>query len=376
MLATPAPVLSSARQKKTKLGIVKFSYSIRLKAEQAGHIKGQPAIRMAGELGDPLNFLEHCHQAGAGGVQMDIGVREQTYIGRLREKAEAYGMFVEGSAGLPADQSDVERYEAVVRTARHAGAKVICVAIGGRRYEQFDKAEQFKAFKERSWKSVQLAEPVAAKHRICLAIENHKDWRVPEMLDMLNHISSEYIGVCVDTGNSFALLEDPMAVVEAYAPYAFATHLKDMAVAEYEDGFLLADVPLGQGLLDLPRMTQILRKGRPEINPPDVRRINPPDARRINFSLEMATRDPLKVPCLTQKYWATFKDVAGYDLARTLRYVRANACGTGFQPVKHGQDGRATDLPRVSHLPLNEQIRLEEDNIERSLDFAGERLNL
>jgi len=346
VLAAPAPVLSSGRQKKTKLGIVKFSYSIRLKAESTSG--------GAGQLGDPLNFLEHCHQAGAGGVQMDIGVREQTYIGRLREKAEAYGMFVEGSAGLPADQSDVERYEAVVRTARQAGAKVICVAIGGRRYEQFDKAEQFKAFKERSWKSVRLAEPVAAKHRICLAIENHKDWRVPEMLDMLNHISSEYIGVCVDTGNSFALLEEPMAVVEAYAPYAFATHLKDMAVAEYEDGFLLADVPLGQGLLDLPRMTQLLRKGRPEINPPDVR--------RINFSLEMATRDPLKVPCLTQKYWATFKDVAGYDLARTLRYVRANA-----SPER---------LPRISHLPLDELIRLEEDNIEKCLDFAGERLNL
>jgi len=368
VLATPAPVLSSGRQKKTKLGIVKFSYSIRLKAESASGGAGQPAIRMAGQLGDPLNFLEHCHEAGAGGVQMDIGVREQTYIGRLREKAEAYGMFLEGSAGLPADQSAIERYEAVVRTARHAGAKVICVAIGGRRYEQFDKAEQFKAFKERSWKSVQLAEPVAAKHRICLAIENHKDWRVPEMLDMLNHISSEYVGVCVDTGNSFALLEDPMAVVEAYAPYAFATHLKDMAVAEYEDGFLLADVPLGQGLLDLSRMTQILRKGRPEINPPD--------ARRINFSLEMATRDPLKVPCLTEKYWATFKDVAGCDLARTLRYVRAKACGTGFQPVKHGQDGRATDLPRISHLPLDEQIRLEEDNIEKCLDFAAARLNL
>jgi len=331
-----AQALGSARQKKTKLGIVKFSYNLRLTAERSGRIKGQ--------ISDPLNFLEHCHQIGAGGIQMDIGVRDQAYIGRLREKAEAYGMFLEASAGLPADQSAIERYEAVVRTAARAGAKIIRVAMGGRRYEQFDKAEQFNAFKERSWKSVQLAEPVAARHRIRLAIENHKDWRVPEMLDMLNHISSAYVGVCVDTGNSFALLEDPMAVVEAYAPYAFATHLKDMAVAEYEDGFLLADVPLGQGLLDLSKMVRILRKARPE----------------INFSLEMATRDPLKVPCLTEKYWATFKEVAGRDLARTLSYVRANA--------------KPSHLPKVSHLPLDEQIRLEEENIERSLDFAEKRL--
>lgn len=338
VLGAAAPVLSPERQKKSKLGIADYSYNLRLTAERSGRMKGQ--------LEDPLNFLEHCRQAGAGGIQIDIGVRDQPYIARLRKTAEAYGMFVEGSARLPANQSDVERYEAAVRAAVQAGAKVIRVAIGGRRYEQFDKAEQFKTFKERSWKSVQLAEPVAAKNNIYLSIENHKDWRVSEMLDMLNRISSEYVGVCVDTGNSFALLEDPMAVVEAYAPYAFAVHLKDMAVAEYEDGFLLADVPLGQGILNLSRMVQILRKGRPE----------------INFCLEMATRDPLKVPCLTEKYWATFKDVSGCDLAQTLRCVRANA--------------KPSHLPIVSHLPLDEQIRLEEENIKKCLDYAGKYLNL
>jgi len=76
----------------------------------------------------------------------------------------------------------------------------------------------------------------------------------------------------------------------------------------------------------------------------------------------MATRDPLKVPCLTEKYWATFKDVPGFDLARTLRYVRANA-----NPLH---------LPRVSHLTLDEQIRLEEANIAKCLVFSSERLNL
>ncbi|MFZ2149230.1 MAG: TIM barrel protein, partial [Sedimentisphaerales bacterium] len=239
-----------------------------------------------------------------------------------------------------------EKFDATVRTAKQSGAEVVRIAIGGRRYEQFSKAEQFRAFAERTYKSLQLAEPVAAKHRMRLAIENHKDWRIGQMLDMLRRIDSEYIGVCVDTGNSFALLEDPMAVVEAYAPYGFASHLKDMAVAEYEDGFLLADVTLGQGLLDLPRMVQILRNAKP----------------KIQFCLEMATRDPLKVPCLTEKYWATFEDVPGSDLARTLRYVRANAS--------------PESLPKVNHLPLDELVRLEEDNIKKCLSFAKKHLDL
>ena len=331
-------VYGAGQTRKSQLGIADFSYNIRLRAERSRRAKGS--------LSDPLNFLEHCNNIGAGGVQMNIGARDEDYTHRLRQKAEAFDMFVEGSTSLPKDRSDLERFEAAVRAAKQAGAKVIRIAIGGRRYEQFSKAEQFKAFAERSLKSVQLAEPVAARHRMRLAIENHKDWRIDQMLDMLSRISSEYVGVCVDTGNSFSLLEDSMTVVEAYAPYAFSAHLKDMAVAEYEDGFLLADVPLGQGLLDLPRIVRVLRKARPE----------------IRFSLEMATRDPLKVPCLTEKYWVTFADVPGSDLARALRYVRANAS------PEH--------LPKVEHLPPNELVKLEEANIKKCLAFAKEHLSL
>ena len=332
-------IYGTEKVKKSRLGIADFSFNIRLRAERTGKMKGN--------LGDPLNFLDHCHNIGAGGIQMNIGVRDQAYTRKIRQKTKKYEMFFEGSASLPRDKSGVEKFDAAVRTARQAGAEVVRIAIGGRRYEQFERAEQFRAFAERTVKSLQLAEPVAAKNRVRLAIENHKDWRIDQMLDMLKRISSEYLGVCVDTGNSFALLEDPMAVVEAYAPYAFSVHLKDMAVAEYEDGFLLADVPLGKGVLNLPKMIGIFRKA------------NPP----INFSLEMATRDALEVPCLTEKYWATFEDVPGSDLARALRYVRANA-----SPKKI--------LPKVNHLPMDELIKIEEANIKQCLAFAKENLDL
>jgi len=331
-------VYGAARVTESGLGIAHFSYSARLRADRSAQAKDR--------LAEPLNFIDHCHKVGAGGMQMNIGVRDQDYAARLRRKADAYEMFVEGSVSLPRQPSDVERFEAALRTAKQAGAKVIRTAIGGRRYEQFSNAGQFEAFAARSLKSLQLAGPLATRQRMRLAIENHKDWRIDQMLDMLKRLGSEYVGVCVDTGNSFALLEDPMAVVEAYAPVGFSAHLKDMAVGEYEEGFLLADVPLGQGVLDLSKMVEILRRANPE----------------IKFSLEMATRDALKVPCLTDKYWATFADVPGSDLAHALRYVRANAS--------------TMSLPKVSHMPLDELVRLEEDNIKQSLIFAKEHLNL
>jgi hypothetical protein len=83
------------------------------------------------------------------------------------------------------------------------------------------------------------------------------------------------------------------------------THLKDVAVDAYDEGILLSEVILGEGLIDLPRAVQLIRKARP--------------GTRMN--LEMITRSPLKVPMLTEGYWTTLQDKSGLDLARTLRFV-------------------------------------------------------
>jgi sugar phosphate isomerase/epimerase len=334
-----ANVRADARKPKSNLGIADFSYALRKRAERAGDLPKR--------VSDPLGLLMHCQEIGAGGIQCGLGRRDADYARQLRAYAEKHALFVEGSTSLPRDPQDVERFDAHLRTAGAAGARIVRIAIGGRRYEQFDKLEAFRAFTERSWKSMQLAAPIAERHRLHLAIENHKDFRAPEMLRMLEQLDSEYVGICLDTGNSIALLEDPVGIIHTWTPWAKSVHLKDMAVCEYEEGFLLADVVLGEGVLDLPAIVGSLRKGHPH----------------IQFSLEMATRDPLKVPCLTPRFWTTLSDVSGSELARTLRFVRGNA-----------RERQA--LPRVSHLPEEEQIRIEEENIRKCLCYASERLGL
>jgi len=296
-----------------------------------------------------MRFLAYCHDLGAGGVQMGIGKRDDAYIAKLRRQAEEWGMFVEVTGSLPRDQADLERFEADVTAAVKAGVRVIRVVMpskgSGRRYEAFKSLAEFIETRDRGRKMLELAKPVVARHKIRLAVENHKDERVPEKLETIKRLSSEYVGVCVDTGNDIAFLEDPMAVVEAYAPWAFSVHLKDAAVREYEDGFLLADVPLGEGILDLPKVVQVLRSRRPE----------------VSFSLEMMTRDPLKVPCLTEGYWAAMGDVPGANLARTLKMVRTRA---------------AQSVPQVSQLSLSEQFALEDANVKKCLAYAKEHLGL
>jgi sugar phosphate isomerase/epimerase len=338
LLTSPQRARAAADTPRSKLGIVLYALGIRQRQLRGLQQQSAPEC--------PTVFFEQCYELGAGGVQIPLGVRPEAETRQLRQAAEERGLFVEGIAGLPYQQSQIEHFDAQLRTAREAGATVVrVVIIPGRRYERFHSEQEFQEFVQRGIKALELAEPVAARRRVRLAIENHKDQRVDERLEVLERFGSEYIRACVDTGNSFALLEDPMEVVKAYAPYAASVHLKDQAVCEYEDGFLFADVPLGEGFLDLTQMVQILREANPG----------------VRFSLEMITRDPLKVPCRTEKYWATFRAVPGEDLVRTMRTV--------------GEVSSAS-LPQVSGLSLAQRVRLEEDNVKKSLAYARKHLGL
>jgi 3-oxoisoapionate decarboxylase len=319
------------------LGLVIHSFPVHV-----GNDKGKPP---ADRFDEPGRFLESGRSLGARGVQVGIGARDDAYADGLRARAEAASMWLEGIVSLPRDDGDLARFEAEVRTAKRAGASVVrTVMLAGRRYETFASLNAFRQFGDRAFHSLSLAAPVVMKHGVWLAVENHKDWRAEELLAILKRLGCDRVGVCLDTGNSMALLEDPMETVEALAPRAFTTHFKDMGVEECPEGFLLGEIPLGEGVLDLPRVVRTLRSARPEI--------------RLN--LEMITRDPLKVPCLSDRYWATFPELPARALARSLAFVRAHPPGK--------------PLPRISPLPPVDRLRAEDENIRRCLAYARGRL--
>jgi hypothetical protein len=84
---------------------------------------------------------------------------------------------------------------------------------------------------------------------------------------------------------------------------------------------------------------------------------------KTRFTLEMITRNPLQVPCLTDRYWTTFPDRNGRFLADTLRLVRDAA-------------GRLQHLPHVDQESKAGLMQLEEENVKQSLHYARTRLGL
>ena len=326
-----------------KLGVSSASFAIRNRFSRVAQTPPGVAV-----FDGPVGFLEHCHRLQTVGVQISVrGWSERDLGKKLRAKAEALGMYLEGQISLPRTEADVERFDAEVAAAKEIGVTILrTVMLGGRRYENFNSAADWAAFGKSSWQRLTWAEPVAKKHGVKLALENHKDWRIDEMLAILKRISSKHVGVNLDTGNNLALLEDPHAVVEALAPHTITTHLKDMAVQEYEQGFLLSEVPLGEGFLDLKRIVATCEKANPH----------------VRHNLEMITRNPLKVPCLTQRYWKTFGQRPVQDLIAALDRVRSN------KPT--------APLPSIAGKSPAEQVAYEQAHNARSVAYAHGHLKI
>jgi sugar phosphate isomerase/epimerase len=290
---------------------------------------------------DTYEFLEHCHGLGAAGIQAAINGD----LPKIRARAEQLHMFIEAIAPLPKN-GDMSAFEHAMENAKAVGALLVRVNAGGRRYEDFSTLADYQAFANKSKSAIRSAVAICEKNKIPFALENHKDWTLEQIVEIFKGYSSENVGACLDFGNNISLLDDPMDVVEQLAPYAVTTHVKDMGLEFYPDGFLLSEVRLGEGVLDLPRMFTMIRQARP----------------KTHFILEMITRDPLKIPCLTDGYWSTFPDRSGRNLARTLRLVQA-------------EEKRRKSLPRISQLTREEQLRVEEDNVRACLRYASEKLN-
>ena len=297
-----------------------------------------------------FNILEHCRGLGLGAVRMSLPSSDPAAVSELRKKIDSYGMRVIISLPTPKEAGALPQYEAAVRAASELGAVTTHASFTARRYEEFDTFEAFKASFERHQRSVELAEPVLRKYKMKLAIENHKGWRAAEHVAWIKRLGSEWIGACYDFGNNMALCEDPAETLRLLAPVTIYVSFKDMAVAPYDEGFLLSEMALGEGMLDLPGMVKVLQQKDPN----------------MIFALEMITRDPLKIPVFTKKYWTTFDDsyspLPGRDLARMLEIVRTT-------PPK-------TPLTTTTGLSAPDALKLEDEMINRSIAWARKNLSL
>lgn len=331
-VASAMPAFAADRPK-SPMGVAQTALGAYFRKQRGGNANGRGPV-------DAIATVDYVRSLGAGGLQMAVPL--DTDVKKMRARLETHGMFYEGDIRLIAHPGDdTAEFEKYMRLYKDLGATVVrTVSFVGRRYETFATLEDYKAWKSNAQAVLDVCVPIADKVGIPLAIENHKDRVVDEELEVLKRYSSPNFGALVDFGNNLSMCDDPVEVIRKLAPYVKSCHMKNMAVQPYTDGFLMSEVLFEDGFLDIPAMWKVLKAANPKLQPMH----------------ELITRDPLKVPVLTDKYWVTWPERSGLYLARTLRLVNANVS--------------KKPLPTVSNLTLDQQVAQEADNNVRCFDWA------
>lgn len=93
-----------------------------------------------------------------------------------------------------------------------------------------------------------------------LAIENHGLHTAEELKHLLEVLNHPAVGSCVDTTNSFSLLEGPEQVLTTLLPLSFNVHIKQFEIhrVRHQMGFELNGAPADSGQLDIPKTLSMI----------------------------------------------------------------------------------------------------------------------
>ncbi len=225
-----------------RLGIGSYTYS------WAVGVVGYPPLQPL----TPRGLLDKAAQLGVSVVQicdnMPLDRLAPDELEALVAAAQAQRIELEvGTRGIAPDH--LRRYIAL---ARRCGSQILRVVV--------DTADHHPTSDEMVDTARALL-PELADASVRLAIENHDRFTAATLTGVIRRVGSEWVGICLDTVNSFGALEGPQVVVEALAPHTVNLHIKDFAVHRVPSnmGFSVEGRPAGEGRLDVPWLLRTLR---------------------------------------------------------------------------------------------------------------------
>jgi 3-oxoisoapionate decarboxylase len=149
----------------------------------------------------------------------------------------------------------------------------------------------------------------AADAGLTLAIENHQDFGSEELLELV-HALGDHVGIVLDTGNPFAVGEDPVAFVTRAADRIRHVHLKDYVAQFTDEGYRLVRCAIGDGAVPFTEIVDVLSS---------VRR-----GTTLTASLEPGALESRHIRVFTDSWWAGYPPRSARELGVMLGRLRAH----------------------------------------------------
>lgn len=262
----------------------------------------------------PFEALDYCARLGVQLVHFSeirfLGSLEESHVRKVAEHARRLGLELEigmGSIcpsskrfqpeGGPAEKQLAE----MIRAAEIAGSKIVRAYLGS--WEDRSGPLPIEAHIENTVKVLKAVRSRALNAGIQIAIENHAgDMQARELKMLVEQAGTDFVGVCLDSGNPLWAIEDPHHTLRVLAPYTLTSHVRDSLVWRTPKGVAVRWVRAGEGNVDLAGwIREYLRlcPGRP-------------------LTLEVIVTGPRELPFLEPEFWEAYPRVPAAEFARFL----------------------------------------------------------
>lgn len=288
---------------------------------------------------------------------------EPAYVRSLGEHARKLGLDIEvgmrsfcrlAESFEPQRGTGEQQLIQMIGAAVALGSPIVRCFLG--RWHDHHTGQPFDRKFEEAIRTLRAVRQHALDAGVMIGVENHAgDMQSSTLVELIRAAGTEHVGACIDTGNALWAMEDPHVVVERLAPYAVTTQIRD-GVVWLEKDYVVTDwTPMGQGILDIPRIVGTIER--------------------------LARRDVLlnlEVICdIGQRRFPI------YDRDFWVRYPRATAPDTAAF-MRLAVRGMPRDNPRISLLvgqdadPATMEIykRQQREDVETSVRYCRERLGL
>ncbi len=282
----------------------------------------QPATKFGVELGcigankwTPYQFLDYFHKVGIEAAQFNagtLGIRgelDEAELRKIRAYADNLGITLWGfsggsicptSAGFNAQSGTAEQQIGQGLTiSRTLGATCMRVVLGS-----FKDRPEIARHLESMTRVIKNVSPQVRDSGVKLALENHNaDLQAREIRALIEDVGRDVLGVCLDSGNPLAIMEDPHLTLEILGPYAATTHVRDSAVWRVPEGVAMRWVNMGEGNVDIDGWVKKFVKMHPTMP--------------LTFE-NLPTSTPRIIPIFTSDALRYFPKMPAADLARYL----------------------------------------------------------
>lgn len=237
---------------------------------------GMDTISLSSMKLDPLGLLDKVIEYNLEGMQLgahELLDRPVEYRQEVLAKIRKHNLYIDvGGSGVNPRNSGksvaemVELWKPLFPIAAEFGSKSMGTCFG-LYHERTMTSPTFSEMYEMTTQVLKALMPMAKDYGVAVCMENHIDLTTDELVQLMETVDSEFVGIQLDTANALGLFEDPIYAAEKLAPFAKTTHFKDTCIYPTDEGFNWnGGAPLCTGLVDLVTVTKLLFKYNPDIH--------------------------------------------------------------------------------------------------------------